>query len=265
MVIVVCVKQVPASNDVKIDPVTKNLMRDDTEGVMNPYDKNAVEEALKVKEKTGGKVIAVSMGPPQFIDTLREAIAMGCDEAMLLSSRALGGADTLATAYALAKAVEKIGQVDLIFFGRHAVDADTGQVGPIVAEYLNLPQVTFAKGLELMDDGWVKVTRLLDKSEELVKVKLPAVITATGELNTPRYATPIKIMKAAKKEIPVYDEKALNCDPERIGMKGSRTIVTSVFAPPKSGRTAEMLGDCGCKPDVAAKQIVEVLTQRNVL
>lgn len=241
MTIVVCIKQVPASNDVKIDPATKNLVRDNVEGVMNPYDKNAVEEAVRLKEKTGAQVVALSMGPPQYADTLREALAMGCDEAVLLSSRALGGADTLATAYTLAKGIEKLGGADLVLFGRHAVDADTGQVGPITAEFLGIPQVTFATELTLLEDGWAEVRRLCENGQERVRVKLPAAVTVTGEINTPRYPTPIKIMKAAKKEIAVYNETDLGCDPDRIGIRGSRTIVTSVFAPPKPDRATVML------------------------
>ena len=261
MTIVVCVKQVPSSNDVKVDPVTKNLLRDSAEGMMNPFDKHAVEAALQLKAKTGSKVVALSMGPAQFADTLREAIAMGCDEGMLASSRAFAGADTLATAYVLCKAIEKIGDVELVLFGRHAVDADTGQVGPLVAEFLGLPQATFAKGIELLDGGFVQVTRLLDKVEETVKVKLPAVITVTSELNTPRYATPLKILKAASKDIPVLNENDLGCDSERIGMRGSRTIVTNVFAPPKRNRSATILEGA---PDEIAKKLVDALLRKSV-
>jgi electron transfer flavoprotein beta subunit len=265
MLIVVCVKQVPASNDVEIDPVTKNLRRDSAEGVMNPFDKNAVEAGLTLREKCGGRVLALSMGPPQFMDTLREAVAMGCDEAVLLSSRALGGADTLATAYTLAKAVEKIEHVDLILFGRHAVDADTGQVGPLVAEFLDLPQVTLAKDLDTAEEGWLAVTRLLDKSEEKVEVRLPAVVTVCAELNKPRYPTPIRIMKAARLGIPLWNENDLACDPERIGLQGSRTVVSSIFAPPKPERAAEMLGGPGGLAGEAAARLVDILINKNLL
>lgn len=262
MTLIVCIKQVPASNDVKIDPATGNLIRDGIEGMMNPFDKNAVEAALQIKQKTGEKVVALSMGPPQFIDALREALAMGCDDALLLSSRAFGGADTLATAYVLSKGIEKIGDPSIIFFGRHAVDADTGQVGPLVAGFLNLEQVTFVKALDVLDGGYLKAVRLLDRAEETVKVRLPAVVTVTDALNQPRYPLPIKIIKAAKRDIPVCNEKDLGCDPARIGAAGSPTIVTSVFPPPKPGRAVEMLTG---KPDEAAIRIREVLSRKKIV
>ncbi len=265
VLIVVCVKQVPASNDVRIDPVTNNLVRDSVEGMMNPFDKHAVEAALTVREQAGGRVVALSMGPRPFMDTLREALALGCDEARLLSSRALAGADTLATAYALAKAVERLGPVDLVFFGRQAVDADTGQVGPIVAEFLNRPQATLVKKLELRPDGHLVATRLLGRYEETVRVRMPAVITVAAEMNTPRYPTPLRIMKAAKADIPVLDENDLDCDPGRIGLKGSRTVVDRVFAPPQPNRHVEMLGGPGGRVEETARRVIEILVRRNCL
>jgi electron transfer flavoprotein beta subunit len=258
----VCIKQVPATNDVRIDPVTKNLVRDSVEGIMNPYDKNAVEEAIRLKERTGCRVVAVSMGPDQFKESLRESLAMGCDDAILLSSRAFGGADTLATAYTLCKGIERIGGADVVLFGRHAVDADTGQVGPIAAEFLGLPHVTFVTQLEPQDDGWLLVNRLSSAGQETVRIKLPAVVTVTGEINTPRYPAPIRIMKAAKRDIPVYNEQDLGCDPERIGIKGSRTVVTSVFTPPKPDRGTVMLK--GSAED-AARQLTRVLVDAGAL
>ena len=260
--IAVCVKQVPASNDVRIDPITKNLVRESVEGIMNPYDKNAVEEAVRIKERTGCNVIALSMGPPQYGESLREALAMGCDDAFLLSSRALGGADTLATAYTLSKGIEKIGGADLVLFGRHAVDADTGQVGPITAEFLGLPQVTFVTRLELRDDGWLTADRLAPRGQETVRVRLPAVVTVTGEINTPRYPAPIRIMKAARRDIPVYNEQDLGCDPERIGIKGSRTVVTSVFTPPKPDRSTVMIEGSA---EEAARRLAGILSGVGVL
>jgi len=260
--IVVCIKQVPATNEVKIDPATGNLIRDSVAGVMNSFDKNAVEEAVRLKEKTGARLVALSMGPPQFRETLREALALGCDEAFLLSSPAMAGADTLATAYVLAKAIEKVGEVSLALFGRHAEDADTGQVGPLVAEMLALPQVTFARNLELTDDGCARVVRQIDQGEETILVKLPAVITVTCDLNSPRYPLPVNIMKAAKKEVPVLTEKELGCDPERIGLKGSRTLVSRIFAPVRPPLSARMLTG---SPREAAGQLADSLSQKIVI
>lgn len=269
MTIIVCIKQVPASDEVRIDPVSGNLIRDFDDGIMNPFDRNAVEAALRLKERTGAKVAALSMGPRQFADTLREALAMGCDEAVLLSSKAFAGADTLATGYTLSRGIEKIGGAQLVLFGRHAIDADSGQVGPIVAEFLGLPHASYACGLQLEADGerletggHLLVTRLLDRSEETVRLRLPAVLTVAGELNVPRYAAAPAIMWAATADITVYDERDLGCDPARIGGNGSPTVVTRVFAPvPPDGAVRMLSGDS----DAAAAEIVGLLERNSLL
>ena len=160
MKILVFVKQVPDTDDVKLDPKTGNLMREGVQSIMNPLDANAVEAALQLKEKYGGTVVAISMGPPHADDVLKKALAMGCDESVLLSDRALGGADTLATGYPLAKAAEKIGGYDLLICGRHATDAETAQTGPIIAAFLGIPQVTLCGSVEI-EDGWAVCERLL--------------------------------------------------------------------------------------------------------
>lgn len=262
MTIVVCIKQVPASDQVRIDPISGNLIRDFDDGVMNPFDKNAVEAALRIKEQTGARVVALSMGPGQFEDTLREALAMGCDEAVLLSSRAFAGADTLATGYTLCKGIEKIGGAELVFFGRHAIDADSGQVGPIVAEFLGFPHASYACKLALEDSVHLLVTRLLEHSEETVRLRLPAVVTVAGELNVPRYASAPRIMWAATADIAVCDEHDLGCDPARIGGYGSPTVVTGVFAPAPPDNTLVMLpGDS----DAAASEIIDILERNKLL
>lgn len=260
MKIVVCIKQVPDTVDVKIDPVTKNLDRSNITGVINPFDKNAIEEAIKIREKHGGEVIVISMGPPQAMESLREALAMGCDNAILLSCRELGGADTLATGYALSQAIKKIGDVDIVFFGRHAVDADTGQTGPIVAEFLGMRQITYVAKVDIEGD-YVIASRLLEDGMERVKVKLPVAMTATKELNTPRYATPIKIMKAVRKEIPVWTSEDLKCDSNRIGLKGSPTIVTEIFEPEKSSDVIMLEGS----PEEMVQELLNKLTAQKIL
>ena len=161
MKILVFVKQVPDTDDVKLDPKTGNLKREGVQSMINPLDANAIEAAVQLKEKYGGTVAAISMGPPQAEDMLKKALALGCDEAYLLSDRAFGGADTLATAYTLAKAAEKIGDYDLLLFGRHAVDGDTAQTGPATAAYLNVPQITLATSIDVQD-GWVICDRNLE-------------------------------------------------------------------------------------------------------
>ncbi|MDI3534377.1 MAG: hypothetical protein PWQ82_742 [Thermosediminibacterales bacterium] len=260
MNIIVCVKQVPDTMDVKIDPVTKNLIREGIEGVINPFDKNAIEEAVKIKDEYGGKVTAISMGPPQFKESLKEALAMGVDEAILISDRAFAGADTLATSYVLAEAIKKIGNYDLIFCGKHAVDADTGQVGPEIAERLGIPQITFVKSLKLENDA-VVAERLLEDAVEKVTVKLPAVITTTKELNEPRYPSPIKIMKAARKEIPIWSASELNADPEQIGLKGSPTQVVDIFTPEKTTEVEMIQGTA----EEIANTLFEKLREKKVL
>ena len=232
MKILVFVKQVPDTDDVKLDPRTGNLMRDGVESVINPLDANGVEAALELKEKYGGTVTAISMGPPQADDVLKKALAMGCDESVLLSDRALGGADTLATGYPLAKAAEKIGGYDLLICGRHAVDAETAQTGPIIAAFLGIPQVTLVDDVSI-DGEYAVCRRILPDRFETVRVKMPALITVCSEMNTPRYPTPINIMKALKKPRYVWNSRDISCDPEMIGVAGSPSSNKEIFEPPK--------------------------------
>lgn len=243
MKIVVCIKQVPKSDSVKIDPKTNNMVRDNVEGVINPFDKNAIEEALRIKDQFGGEVILLSMGPNGYMTSLRDGLAMGADRAILLSSRAFGGADTLATGYPLSEAIKKIGDVDLVLLGRQSVDADTGQVGPIVAEYLNVPQVTFAEALRFVDTHTLYGQRLLDDATQNVKVTLPAVVTVRSELNIPRYETPVNIQASFEKPVEVWNEHDLPLDKMRIGQSGSPTTVQKVYAPKREGRQTVFLND----------------------
>lgn len=254
MKIVVCIKQVPKSDSVKIDPKTNNMVRDNVEGVINPFDKNAIEEALRIKDQLGGEVILLSMGPNGYITSLRDGLAMGADRAILLSSRAFGGADTLATGYPLSEAIKKIGGVDLILLGRQSVDADTGQVGPIVAEYLNVPQVTFAESIRMIDAHTLYGQRLLDGATQAVKVTLPAVVTVRSELNTPRYETPVNIQASFEKPVDVWSEHDLPLDETRIGQAGSPTTVQKVYAPTREGRQTVRLNDDSA---TAVKELLE--------
>ncbi len=232
MKIIVFVKQVPDAVEVKIDPKTGNICREGVESIMNPYDANAIEAALKIKDSIGAVVCAVSMGPPQAEAVLNHALAMGCDESYLLSDRALGGADTLATGYTLAKAAEKIGDFDLLIFGKCATDAETAQTGPIVAELLGLPQVTLADSLEIKD-GWAYCRRDLGERYEDVKAKLPALICVTNNINTPRYPTAKGIMSKFRKPRAVWNAESLGCDTSRTGAAGSPSINKRIFEPPK--------------------------------
>ena len=225
MKIIVCIKQVPNTSEVKISPETKTLIRDGVESIINPDDKNALEAALKIKDEKGAKVVVVSMGPMQAKEALLEALAMGADSAYLISDRKFGGSDTWATATILAAAIEKIGDYDLIICGRQAIDGDTAQVGPEIAEFLNIPQVTYAKELELKD-GAVRVKRFCESKDYEFEVKLPALITAIKELNTARYPSVKELVK-----ILTFDD--LNVDETQIGIKGSPTNVHRSFVPVK--------------------------------
>ncbi|EAX47959.1 electron transfer flavoprotein beta-subunit [Thermosinus carboxydivorans Nor1] len=230
MEIIVCVKQVPDTTEVKIDPQTNTLIRQGVPSIVNPFDKNAVEAALQLKEKHGGRVTVISMGPPQAKDALKECLAMGADEAILISDRAFGGADTLATSYTLAAAIRKIGKFDLIICGKQAIDGDTAQVGPEIAEHLGIPQVTYVAKIDV-DGNTVRVEREHEEGYEVIETTLPVLLTVVKSINEPRYPTVKGTMKANRKEIPVLTVNDLDVDPERIGLKGSPTQVRRIFTP----------------------------------
>lgn len=230
MEIVVCVKQVPDTTEVKIDPVTNTLIRQGVPSIVNPFDKNAVEAALQLKEKHGGKVTVISMGPPQAKEALKECLAIGADEAVLLSDRAFGGADTLATSYTLAAGIKKLGKVDLIICGKQAIDGDTAQVGPEIAEHLGIAQVTYASKIAVEGD-YVRLEREHEEGYEVIEAKLPLMVTVLKSINEPRYPNVKSMMKANRKEIPVWTLNELELDAEKIGLKGSPTQVKKIFTP----------------------------------
>lgn len=236
MKIVVCIKQVPNTNEVKIDQKTGTLIRDGVPSIINPDDKNAIEEALVLKKEKGATVTILCMGPPQADFALREALAMGADEAILLSDRAFAGADTWATSYALSMAIKKIGDYDLIFCGRQAIDGDTAQVGPELAETLDLPQVTYVRKIVSIDKHKAVVERAMEDGYEVIEVKMPAVLTAVKELNMPRYPSANGIVEAFDvKKVQLWTAADIQADVERLGLKGSPTQVKRTFAPPVKG------------------------------
>lgn len=237
MHVVVCVKQVPDTTNVRINPKTNTLMREGVESIVNPFDEYALEEALRLKDRSGAHVTVVSMGPPQAMTVLREALARGADDAFLVSSRAFGGADTLATSYTLANAILKACDgvtPDLVLFGKQAIDGDTAQVGPGVSEFLGVPLVTYVKEVAATGDAF-RVTTVMDDGEHVIEGRFPAVMTVLKEASTPRFAPLAGAMRAAKTEIAVLDEKAIAADPIRIGLKGSPTKVVTIFPPPVKG------------------------------
>ena len=243
MRIIVCVKQVPDTNEITINPETGTLIRDGVPSILNNDDANALEQALEIKDAyPDTEVIALTMGPPQAREMLQECLAMGADEAILLSDRALGGSDTWATSNALAAGIRKIGDFDLVFAGRQAIDGDTAQVGPQIAEKLGVPQVTYVKEFE-MGDGAVTVKRALEDGYEQLRVKLPCVLTAIKELNTPRYMSVPGILRAVKSEIKVWSADDIGVDKTTVGLKASPTNVFRSFTPKPKGKGVTVEGD----------------------
>jgi electron transfer flavoprotein beta subunit len=232
MHVVVCIKQVPDAKNVRIDPETCTLVRQGVESIVNPHDWYAVEAALRFRDEYGGKVTALTMGPPQAEEALRETVALGVDEAVLLSDRAFAGADTWATSLTLARAVKKLGPVDLVICGKQAIDGDTAQVGPGLAAHLDQPYTTYARRLELQDGGQLRAERVTDFGYEVVQMSLPAVVTVVREIGDPRMPGLKHKMRARKLEVPVLGAADLNLDPEEVGLQGSFTQVVRIFSPP---------------------------------
>ena len=240
MKIIVCIKQVPDTTEIKINPETNTLMREEAASMINPFDMYAIEEAVKLKERFGGQAIVISMGPPQAESALREALSLGIDSAIHLSDRAFAGSDTWATSLILAKAIEKIGDYDLIICGKQASDGDTAQVGPGIATHLNLPQATYVRRVDSLhldtDPKIIVVERLLEEGYELLEVNLPLLITVVKEINEPRLPSLRGKMSARKAEILVWGNKDLGLTEDKIGLNGSPTQVVKIFTPsPKEG------------------------------
>lgn len=226
--IVVCIKQVPNTNEVKLDPVTGTLIRDGVPSIINPDDKAGLEAALQLKDEQGAHVTVISMGPPQADAALREALAMGADEAILVTDRAFGGADTLATSTTIAAAVKTL-PYDMIITGRQAIDGDTAQVGPQIAEHLGIPNISYAEDIKV-ENGYVTVKRQYEDRYHTVKAKLPCLITALSELNKPRYMTPGGIFDAYReKKVQILTRADIEVDDANIGLKGSPTRVFQTF------------------------------------
>ncbi len=265
MKIIVPVKQVPEVAEVKVNPETGTLIRDGVPSILNPFDELAVEEAIKIKEAHGGEdseVVIITMGPPQAKDALYKALAMGGDRAVHLTDRAFAGADTWVTALTLAKQIEKM-EYDLIICGKQAIDGDTAQVGPEIAELLGIPQICYVRKVELSEDGkQITCHRETDEGYAVVKAKLPVLITATKGLNEPRLPNIMGIMKAKKKPLDVVDAETLGAPVEDLGLQGSPTQVRKVF-PPEQRSGGIKLEDVD--PKEAAKQLVEFLAKKGAI
>jgi electron transfer flavoprotein beta subunit len=234
--IIVCIKQVPDTTDVKISPETNTLIREGVSSIINPFDMYAIEEGLRLKEKFGGKVTVISLGPPQAIKALKEAVGMGADEAIQLSDHAFAGSDSWATSYTLAQAIKKLGEFDIILCGKQAIDGDTGQVGPGIASQLGITQLTYVSRVLQLEPklGSITVERLLEEGREIVEARLPALLTVVKDINQPRAATLSNMRRASSLQIPVWTAADLpGADLSKLGLAGSPTQVIKISSPPK--------------------------------
>ena len=255
MNIVVCIKQVPNTTEVRINPETNTLIREGVESVINPFDMYAIEEAIRLKEKLGGKVAVISMGPPQAQDALREAISMGCDEAVLVTDRRFAGSDTWATSYVLSQAIKKIGDFDIIICGKQASDGDTAQVGPGISTHLDIPQVTYVKKIEKIEGKLARVERMTEEGFDIIEAPIPCLLTVVKEINEPRLPSLKGKMKAKKAEIKSLNAEDLNCDFDKIGLDGSPTRVVKIFTPPARKGGVIFKGDVS---EIADKLVSEL-------
>ena len=243
MNIIVCLKQGPGTTEVKIDPETNSLIRQGIENIINPFDTYAIEEGVRLKEQHGGKVTVISMGPPQAEAALREAISLGADGAVLLSDAAFAVADTWATAYTLSQAMAKLGEYDLIICGRQTIDGDTGQVGPEMAEMLDLPFIAYVSLVEEIDDNKIRVRRMVEEGHEIIESTLPAIITVTKEINVPRLPSLRGIAKSKSVEITTWGLQELGVDKGMVGLAGSSTQVIKIFFPQRICEAEMLEGD----------------------
>ena len=243
MNIVICLKQVPGTTEVKIDPETNTLVREGIKNIVNPFDAYALEEGVRLKERYGGKVTAITMGPRQAEEMLREAISSGADEAVLISDTAFAGSDTLATSYTLAAAVNKIKDYDLIICGRQTLDGDTGQVGPELAEMLGIPFAAYVSKVEEIENGHMQVERMVEDGHEIVEMPLPGVMTVVKEINVPRLPSLRGLARAKSAAIPTWTAEDLGIDKNRAGLPGSATRVIRVFFPQRVCKGEMLEGD----------------------
>lgn len=264
MRLAVLVKQVPATDNVKIDENTGTMVREGVESELNPLDLYAVEEAVRIKERLGEdtELTVISMGPTSAVEAIKEAIAMGCDRGYLLCDRRFAGADTLATAYALSAALRKLGPFDLILAGLRATDGETGQVGPSVAAQLGVPVLTYVSKIEDLASGSIRVERTVEGGVEIVECGLPAVVTVVKAINEPRVPSFKGKMKAKRAEIPLLTPDDIDADPGRLGLFGSPTRVVKVFRP-KLARQCTMV--TATDPAQAAERIFQFLKQRSLV
>jgi electron transfer flavoprotein beta subunit len=263
---IVCIKSVPDSTNVQINPETNTLRRDQAGSIINPFDMYALEEALRLQEAHGGTITVISMGPPQAEKELREALALGCDAAVLLSAREFAGADTWATAYTLALAIRRLAPFDLVICGRQAIDGDTGQVGPGIACQLGIPQLTYISRIRTLDPDakTIVAERMLEEGREVVQAQLPTLLTVLKDINQPRFPTPRGLRKAQRAEITTWGPSDLpGVDMSLLGLDGSPTRVKRIDTPPERLGELKTMQGAGVQERVA--QLVAVLSQEKLI
>jgi electron transfer flavoprotein beta subunit len=249
MNIVVCIKQVPGTTEVKINKETNTLIREGVKSIINPFDTYAIEEGVRLKERFGGKVTVLTMGPPQAEAALREAIEVSADEGILISDRAFAGSDTLATSYVLSRAISKIGTYDLVIVGKQTMDGDTGQVGPEMAQRLGIPFVAYVSAIEEINAGIIRARRMIDEGHEVIEAPIPCVISVTKEMNVPRLPSVRGKMKAKSAKIPIWTAQDLGVEESKVGMVGSPTWVMQIFSPKRERRSEMLEGNAKTKVD----------------
>ncbi len=264
MNIIVTIKQVPESSNVKMDPETGTMLRTTAEAVINPLDTNAIEAALRLRDEYGGTVTVISMGPKRAEEALFEALAMGCDEAVLLSDRAFAGSDTWATSYVLAQAIKKLAPYDMVICGERATDGETGQVGPGIAASLDLPLGTYiSKFIEVTEDK-ARFVRTVEGGQEILQTSLPFVAVVVKEIGTPRLSTVRSKMKAKKKEIPMWGPNEIDAKLEWLGLKGSPTRVVKINTPKLMRKGNVVTINTPEDIEKAADQFIEFLKEREL-
>lgn len=265
MRIIVPIKQVPETNAVKMDEATGTMIRDGVEAIVNPLDLYAIEIAIRLREAHGGEVLAVSMGPPKAVKAVKEAVAMGCDGGVLVSDKAFAGADTWATSYVLAEAIKTLGEYQLIICGERATDGDTGQVGPGIAAWLDLPVASYVSKVEDVSADVCRCQRLVEEGYEILDVTMPAVLTVVKEVADPRLPTLGGKQKARKLEVPTLGQADMTVKEEYLGLKGSPTRVVKIFRP-KVARQCQMFTATDEKSiDQATDAMVNFLKERELI
>lgn len=268
MQVIACIKQVPDTTQVQIDPKTNTLVRDGIPFIVNPYDTHALEECLRLKDKYGFKVTAISMGPPNAEATLRKALSVGVDRAILISDRVFGGADTLATSNVLTAAIQKLNkeeEVAIVFCGKQTIDGDTAQVGPGIATRMNLEQLTLVDKIEVLEPSAKKITvrRKLEGRYETVETQLPAMITVVREINRPRYPTVPMRLRSKEAQVETWSNEVLNLDVNTCGLKGSPTWVSKIFSPQRD--KGEMIGEGIEDPSKIASLLIDRMIEKDII